>query len=505
MTTAMGRTTARFPSEFDREYPMIIGSDRRGGSSGEVMRCLDPYEDREWGRVPVATAADVDTAVLAARRALEDREWALAPPVVRAAMLRRLADLVDVHLTELALMQTAENGKTIGETTLGTQFLSMHARYLAGLAENLTGRSIQTSMPNMTVYTLRDPVGVVAAITPWNSPLGLLAPKLLPALAAGCTIVIKPSEVTSTSTVRLAELCLEAGFPAGVVNVVTGAAATGAALASHREVDKVAFTGSTAAGKLVLRAAADRVARVTLELGGKSPNIVFADADLDNAVHGVMAGIFAAAGQTCMAGSRVLVEDQVHDEFVERLSKAAAGLRLGDPLDSTVDLGPLACRPQFDKVLSYIDLGKSEGAKVVAGGRRDQSEGNLQGLFVLPTIFTDVKNSSRLAQEEVFGPVASIIRFSGEDEAIRLANDVDFGLAAGVWTSNVQRGCRMTKRLRAGTVWINAYRLLHYSVPFGGVKQSGLGRELGPDALLPYTEEKVVWVDEGNPQLFGRH
>jgi acyl-CoA reductase-like NAD-dependent aldehyde dehydrogenase len=291
------------------------------------------------------------------------------------------------------------------------------------------------------------------------------------------------------------------------VNVVTGfGQPTGAALAGHAGVDKIAFTGSTAGGKAMLAAAGPRIGRVTLELGGKSPNIVFGDADLDNALHGVMGGIFAATGQSCMAGSRVLVEDSVHDEFVERLSAATSRLTMGDPLDPTVDVGPVACRNQFDRVLKYIQIGQDEGAKVVAGGARDSTTTETQrGLFVQPTVFTGVDNSSRLAQEEIFGPVASVIRFSGEDEATRLANDVDFGLAAGVWTKDVARAHRMIKRLRAGTVWVNAYRVAHHAIPFGGFKQSGLGRELGTDALDADTEVKSVWIDEGNPQTFGRH
>jgi len=504
VTAAMESTATRFPAEWDRDYAMYIGGEWIEIGERDTFTCVDPFDTQPWGRVPVATVEDVDRAVAAARHAFDEGGWPQTPAATRAAMLRKLADLIEAHAEELAHLQVHENGKLVGEMVGGSYAMAGHARFVAGLAETMGGTTVQ-GVPGHTVYNVREPVGVVAAITPWNSPLMLLSWKLFPALAAGCTIVIKPSEVTPTSTLRLAELCEQAGYPAGVVNVVTGfGQPTGAALASHPDVDKIGFTGSTAAGKAMLTAAGPRIGRVTLELGGKSPNIIFRDADLENAVHGVMAGVFAATGQTCMAGSRVLVEDEVYDDFVARLTEAASALKLGDPLDPTVEVGPVACRNQLDRVLEYIQIGQDEGAVVTAGGVRETTPETARGLFVRPTVFSGVDNQSRLAQEEIFGPVASLVRFSGEDEAARLANDVDFGLAAAVWTSDVARAHRMVKRLRAGTVWVNTYRVVHYATPFGGFKQSGLGRELGVDALDAYTEVKSVFIDEGNRQAFGR-
>jgi aldehyde dehydrogenase (NAD+) len=371
--------------------------------------------------------------------------------------------------------------------------------FFSGLAETILGHTVPSTIPDTFNYTVREPIGVIAAVTPWNSPLQLLMWKLAPALAAGNTMVVKPSEVTPVSTLLLADLIVEAGFPAGVVNVVTGGGAVGAALTAHEEVDKIAFTGSTAVGKQVAHAAADHLARVSLELGGKSPNIVFADADLDSAVNGVIAGIFAATGQTCLAGSRVLVEDSAYDAFVERLLARTRRIKLGDPLDPATEMGTLACQAQYDKVLRYVEIGVGEGATLLAGGRRPDSEVLAAGLFVEPTVFGDVRNDMRIAREEVFGPVLSVIPFRDEDDAVRIANDSDYGLGAGVWTRDMARAFRMSERIQAGTVWVNSYRAVSYMSPFGGYKDSGLGRENGIAAIQAYLQTKSVWINTGAP------
>jgi acyl-CoA reductase-like NAD-dependent aldehyde dehydrogenase len=496
----------RFLSEMNRDYPMLIDGQPVVGDDTAVFRCVDPYEDATWGRIYAGDESHVDAAVSAARRAFEDSKWSRTTPTDRAHLLRSLADLIDRHADELTLSQIHENGKLIGEMSAGVAGLAMHARYVADLVEARTDLVVETGMPLMNTYVTHAPVGVVAAVTPWNSPLTLLGWKLLPALGAGCTLVVKPSEVTPTSTLRLAQLCLEAGFPAGVVNVVTGfGQPTAEYLVRHPGVDKIAFTGSTKTGQAVMRAAAEGLKRLTLELGGKSPQIVLRDADLDRTVHGVMSGIFAATGQTCLAGSRVLVEAPVYDEFVARLGAATSALALGDPLNPAVDVGPLASRKQLETVLDYLELGRQEGAGAVTGGRRASGSPELErGYFVEPTVFADVDTGARIAREEVFGPVVVVSRCASEEDAIAKANDTEFGLAAGVWTENPAAADRVTRAIRAGTVWVNTYRVLHYAMPFGGFKMSGYGRELGPDALAPYSEVKSVWLDQGNPQNFGR-
>ena len=479
-------------------FPLLIDGQWRAARGGAWFAAHDPYGETDWGRIAEADAADVDDAVQAAARAFADGRWSGRPAAERARCLFRLADLIERDAEALVRQQIFENGKLIAEMRPGMAAVAGDCRFFAGLAETHNGATVPPSRPGFTTLTLREPVGVVAAITPWNTPLGLLAWKLFPALAAGNTVVIKPSEVTPTSTLLLAELLREAGIPDGVVNVVTGGAPTGAALVAHPGVAKIAFTGSTATGQAIAAEAARRSARVTLELGGKSPNIIFADADLDRAVNGVMAGIFAASGQSCMAGSRVLVQASVYERVCAMLAERGNRMLAGDPLDPASQLGPLASRAQLQKVLGYFAIAAHEGLRCIAGGRRLERP----GYFVAPTVYQDVPPDSRIAREEIFGPVAAMIRFDDEDEAVRLANDTRYGLAAGVWTEDLRRAHRMLHRIRAGTIWVNNYRVIGHTLPFGGYGQSGIGREMGAAALDAYTELKSVWIDLGNEVEF---
>ena len=478
-------------------YSMLINGARVASSDGAVFNSNNPYTGLPWATAPEATEDDVNRAVMSARAAFNSPEWGRSSPAFRAKLLRNLGALIEKHGDELARVQVLENGKLLRELGPQTNALAGHCYFFSGLAETIFGHTIPVSIPNTVNYTVREPIGVVAAITPWNSPLALLMWKLAPAVAAGNTIVIKPSEVTPISTLLLADLIVEAGFPAGVVNVVTGQGQVGAWLTEHPEIDKIAFTGSTHVGRMVSMTAAKDFKRYSLELGGKSPNIVFADSDIDNAVNGVIAGIFAATGQTCLAGSRVLVEDSVYDEFTKKLVARTEKIVIGDPNDPKTEMGTLACKAQYEKVLKYLEIGKSEGATLLAGGKHPTSPELQTGLFVEPTIFGDVKNSMRIAREEIFGPVASVIRFKTEEEAIQIANDTKFGLAAGVWTNDLKRAHRVVARLRAGTVWVNNYRRTNYAMPFGGYGESGVGRENGVDSVYEYTEVKSVWIDIG--------
>lgn len=438
--------------------------------------------------------ADVEVAVAAASRAFDAPAWRGLTPTQRGRLLRRLGDLVGEHAEELAMLESLDNGKLLREMRGQLTSLPEYLFYYGGLADKVQGAQVPTNNLHILNYTQHEPLGVVAAITPWNSPLTLTTSKIAPALAAGNTVVIKPSEYTSRTVLRFAELASEAGFPDGVVNVVTGyGGEAGSALVEHPDVAKISFTGSTRTGSSIAASAAARFIGCTLELGGKSPNIVFEDANVSNAAMGVIAGIFAAAGQTCIAGSRVFAHRSVYDELLERVSERARTIVIGDPMNASTELGPLAFGAQLEKVQSYVGIGVDEGARVSVGGGRPNI--SLPGYFFEPTVLTDVTNEMRVVREEIFGPVAAIMPFDDEDEVVRLANDTEYGLAAGVWTQNLSRAHRMSRRLDAGTIWINTYRAMSPMSPRQGFKNSGVGIEHGLESMNEYTRLKSVWVN----------
>ncbi|MDR0241307.1 MAG: aldehyde dehydrogenase [Burkholderia sp.] len=479
-------------------FEMVIDGQNSPSSSGEWFETENPYTGEPWATVAKGTAADVDRAVQAAHTAFTSGPWAQMTPSQRGQLLHRVGDLIARDAKRLAELEVRDNGKLMAEMYGQCQYIPQWYYYFGGLADKIQGAVIPLDKKGYFNFTRNEPLGVVAAITPWNSPLLLATWKIAPALAAGCTVVIKPSEFTSVSTIEFAKLFEEAGFPPGVVNVVTGFGAdVGAPLVEHPLVKKITFTGADSTGRAINEAAARQFKHVSLELGGKSPNIVFEDADLDDAVNGAVSGIFAATGQTCIAGSRLLVQESIYDSFVERLLALARTAKMGDPASLETQVGPVTTRPQYKKVLAYIDIAKEEGAKLLLGGKpgSDQACGN--GWFVEPTIFGDVRNDMRIAQEEVFGPILSIIKFKDEDDAVRIANDVRFGLGSGVWTKDIGRSLRVAERIQAGMVWVNSYRAVSYMSPFGGYKDSGLGRENGIDAIREYLQTKSVWINTG--------
>lgn len=471
-------------------------------ASGEWFDTVNPYTGEAWARIARGNAADVDRAVEAAKRA--QPAWAGLTATARGKALTRLAELIEANSEELARTEVRDNGKLYTEMSGQTKYMAEWYRYYGGLADKVEGTVIPSDKPGVLNYTIREPLGVVAMITPWNSPLLLLSWKLPAALAAGNTVVIKPSEFTSASTLELMQLVKEAGIPDGVVNVVTGFGAdVGQPLVAHPDIAKIAFTGSDLAGRHIYEAAARDFKQVSLELGGKSPNIVFEDADLDAAATGIISGIFAATGQTCIAGSRALVQRSVYDEVVQRVVDIAQSARIGDPMLPETNVGPVTTPAQYQKVLDYIDVAKNEGATVRLGGKPYDGPGAQGDQFVEPTILTDVDNTMRIAQEEVFGPILSIIPFDTEDDGIRIANDTIYGLAAGIWTEDIGRSIRVSAALQAGTVWVNTYRAVSYLSPFGGYKHSGVGRESGIDAINEFLQTKSVWIatakSTGNP------
>ncbi len=455
---------------------------------------VNPYSGEVWGSVPEADTADVDAAVTAARRAF-DGPWGRTPGVERARHMYALADVLEANADAMAVMESTDNGKVIRETRNQMSFAARNLRFFAGYADKLYGRTIPLDGPGMFDFTRRRAHGVAALITAWNSPIALLANKLPPALATGNAVVVKPSEHASVTTCELGRLAVEAGLPPGVVNVVTGDGTVGDSLIGHQGIDKISFTGGTGTGVRVAEAAARRVVPVTLELGGKSPNIVFEDADIDRAVVGAVAGIFAAAGQTCIAGSRLLVQRSIYPDVVEQIARRAGAIVLGDPLDADTEMGPVANRPQYDRIIGLVEQARAEGATLLAGGGPASDPKLGAGLFIEPTVFGDVSPGMRIAGEEVFGPVLAVMPFDSEDEAIEIANGVEYGLAAGIWTRDIERVHRVVDRLEAGAVWVNTYRSTAAQAPFGGLKRSGYGRERGEEALAEYSYVQNVMID----------
>jgi len=474
---------------------MLIDGKWVGAASGKTFDTINPATGQVLAAVAEGDREDIDRAVKAARRAFEG-PWRKVKPFERQNMLLRLAELVDQHFEELAALDTLDMGAPISRTRNNRRRALAMLRYYAGQAVSIHGETIENSLPGDYVsYTLKEPVGVIGGIIPWNGPLGTSIWKIGPALATGCTIVLKPAEEAPLTPLRLGELCMEAGIPPGVVNVVPGYGETaGAALAAHPDVDKVAFTGSHVTGQKIIEASAGNLKRVSLELGGKSPDVVFADANLDEAVPGASMAVFANSGQICSAGTRLFVERSVYDEFTARVAEYGKGLRVGDGRDPQTQIGPLVSADQLDRVTGYLAIGKQEGARPLAGGER-LTEGDLaNGYFVPPTVFADVKDEMRIAREEIFGPVISAIPFDDIDDVVERANRTQFGLGSGLWTRDVGKAHRLARSIRAGSVWINCYQAMDAAMPFGGYKMSGYGREGGKQHVEEYLNVKAVWI-----------
>jgi aldehyde dehydrogenase (NAD+) len=474
---------------------MLIDGKWLGAASGKSFETINPATGEVLARVAEADREDINRAVQAARKAFEGT-WSRVKPAQRQRFLLRLADLVEQHAEDLAELEVLNNGMPISASKGSVVRVIELLRYYAGWATKIHGETIDTSVPGeFFTYTQREPLGVVGAIVPWNSPLVTATWKLAPALAVGCTVILKPAEQTPLTTLRYGELIMEAGFPAGVVNICPGFGETaGAALAAHADVDKIAFTGEHTTGQKIVEASAGNLKRVTLELGGKSPDIVFADADLDQAVQGAMWGIFRLSGQVCCAGSRLFVEQNIYDRFVAQMAEQAAKIKVGNGLDPETQMGPLISKEQLERVTGYLGIGKREGAKAVVGGDRLSQGEYAKGFFVAPTVFDRVKPEMRIAKEEIFGPVLTAIPFQDAEEVIAESNSVIYGLAGGVWTRDIQKAHRIAKAIRAGVVWVNCYNMFDAAMPFGGYKMSGYGRESGVHALENYTQVKAVWM-----------
>lgn len=463
-------------------------------TSGERFPTLNPFNQKSWATIAQADKTDVSAAVAAAREAFDHR-WRGVPGIERARLMNRLADLIERDADRLGTLESTDNGKVVRETRAQMRFCARVFRFFAGYADKIFGKVIPLDRPDVFDYATLEPLGVIGVITAWNSPIALLANKVPAALAAGNTVVVKPSEHASVTTLEFAKLVEEAGFPKGVFNVVTGDVRTGKALVEGGGLDKISFTGSSHGGREIAAAAGRNLTPVILELGGKSPNIIFEDADIPKATVGALAGIFAATGQTCIAGSRLLVQRPVYAAVVEELARRAEKIKLGDPLDLATEMGTAANQPQFERILSFIDSARRDGARLVTGGEAARDGILRDGLFVKPTIFADVHNQMRVAREEIFGPVLSVIPFDTEEEAIAIGNDQAFGLASGIWTQNLNRMHRVSAALRAGMVWVNTYRAVAVQTPFGGVKDSGYGRERGEEGLREFLTTKNVMIN----------
>jgi acyl-CoA reductase-like NAD-dependent aldehyde dehydrogenase len=477
-----------------KNYQMYIDGQWVDAEGGDSFTSVNPATGEEWARIPAATAADVDRAVNAAHRAFTSGPWSTMLPTERGALLRNLAELMKKHSEMLGRTETVDTGKLFAETRWQAAYLSNYYHYYAGLADKVHGATLPIDKPNMWAMTVREPLGVVAAVVPWNSQLFLVAVKIAPALAAGNTVVLKASEHASAAMLEFGKVFEEAGFPPGVINIVTGTGdPCGAALTSHPLVDRISFTGGLNAAQQIIRNSAENFAEVSLELGGKSPMVIFDDVDIENAVNGILLSIFSATGQSCVAGSRLLIQDSMYDQLIEKVAARAAQIRIGDPLDDNSQMGPLATLGQLERIEETVANAIENGATLVHGGKvPDHTD---KGWYYEPTIVSCPSQDLRIVREEMFGPVVSALKFSDEEEAVALANDSRFGLAAGVFTRDIGRALRVTKAIRAGIVWVNTYRVVSPMAPFGGFKDSGHGRESGLDAIYDYTRAKTVWLN----------